>query len=306
MPDFERLGDEDLSSEPYPTSLSTSSLSTRGIEALGLAAAEDPKEAEFCIDTLERLIEDLDRTEQLDRSRRLDELKRVFSDACHKLGFEHFAYHIVRSNGLGGNASRLPHIISDYPSSWVRHYFAERYLDEDPVVAQLLVERKPFLWSELDLPENLSRRQLRLFDEARDAGLPNGLTLPIHQGGEIAAVSLVVRGTQGATTAVLNRHRHLLYLVALHYHNIARRTLLENALTGESTRRRALLSPREREVLEWTAKGKTTWEISAMLGISYKSVEFHIEGAKRKLQVFNRTHAVAKAIMLNLLSFDEK
>jgi DNA-binding CsgD family transcriptional regulator len=92
--------------------------------------------------------------------------------------------------------------------------------------------------------------------------------------------------------------------MAWRYHTLACSGLLERSLTGESARRRSLLSPREKQVLEWVAKGKSAWEISIVLGISHKSVEFHLEGAKRKLRVFNRTHAVAKAIMLGLLSFD--
>ncbi|MBY0430605.1 MAG: LuxR C-terminal-related transcriptional regulator, partial [Rhodospirillales bacterium] len=38
-----------------------------------------------------------------------------------------------------------------------------------------------------------------------------------------------------------------------------------------------------------------------VLGASEKSITFHIENAKRKLGVFNRTHAVVKAIMLGMV-----
>jgi DNA-binding CsgD family transcriptional regulator len=89
-----------------------------------------------------------------------------------------------------------------------------------------------------------------------------------------------------------------------HYHSLAWRPLLQRSLTGESSRRRSLLSPREKEILEWVAKGKSTWEIAAVLSISHESVEFHIEGAKRKLQVCNRTLAVTRAIVLGLLSLE--
>jgi LuxR family transcriptional regulator, activator of conjugal transfer of Ti plasmids len=89
-----------------------------------------------------------------------------------------------------------------------------------------------------------------------------------------------------------------------HYHSLAWRPLLQRSLTGESSRRRLLLSPREKEILEWVAKGKSAWEIAAVLSISHKSVEFHIEGAKRKLQVCNRTLAVTRAIVLGLLSLE--
>jgi len=57
-----------------------------------------------------------------------------------------------------------------------------------------------------------------------------------------------------------------------------------------------LLTPREREVLTWVAQGKTTWEISEILGIASRTVDEHVASAGRKLGAANRTHAVAIAL----------
>ncbi|MDR3439687.1 LuxR family transcriptional regulator [Telmatospirillum sp.] len=92
-----------------------------------------------------------------------------------------------------------------------------------------------------------------------------------------------------------------MFLITQHFHTHARRPLWETSCGAGTPRRRHLLSARQLQVLDWIAKGKTNWEISGILEISPKSVEFHIECAKRQLQVFNRTHAVAKAIMLGML-----
>jgi LuxR family transcriptional regulator, activator of conjugal transfer of Ti plasmids len=99
----------------------------------------------------------------------------------------------------------------------------------------------------------------------------------------------------------LIEHRQLLQLMAIHFHRRARSKLIESVLTSGSSRRHSLLSVRECEVLEWIARGKSTWEIAQILGISEKGIEFHVENAKRKLQVFGRTHAVVKAIMLGII-----
>jgi len=252
---------------------------------------------------LAQFIENLDRVEHLNCVERLEALRKILTATLGDLGFKHFAYHIARSSSIA-DGGRLPYIISNYPDSWVRHYFREHYLEDDPVVSHFLGYRRPFIWSEIAEPNNLNWRQRRLFDEARDAGVVNGMTLPIYSRGEVAAIS-VIPDEAGDKGIMLIRHNQpLLHLIVLRYHAAAYSALLEKSLTGDSTRRRTLLSAREKQVLEWTAKGKSTWEIAVVLGISHKSVEFHIEGAKRKLQVFNRTHAVAKAIMLNLLSFD--
>jgi DNA-binding CsgD family transcriptional regulator len=58
-----------------------------------------------------------------------------------------------------------------------------------------------------------------------------------------------------------------------------------------------VLSSREREVLQWVARGKTAPEIGCILGISKRTVDFHVSSAVQKLQAANRTHAVALAIL---------
>lgn len=59
-----------------------------------------------------------------------------------------------------------------------------------------------------------------------------------------------------------------------------------------------LLSKREKEVLAWAAIGKTNWESSKILGISERTVNFHLGNVMRKFGVFNKTHAVAKGVAL--------
>ena len=51
-----------------------------------------------------------------------------------------------------------------------------------------------------------------------------------------------------------------------------------------------------------TAEGKTGWEIGKLLGISERTVVFHVENAARKLGVFGRRQAVARAIALQLIT----
>ncbi len=61
------------------------------------------------------------------------------------------------------------------------------------------------------------------------------------------------------------------------------------------------LSTREINCLEWTAKGKTSWEISIILGISESTVVYHIRNSIAKLHAANRTQAVAIAVKKSLI-----
>jgi DNA-binding CsgD family transcriptional regulator len=64
----------------------------------------------------------------------------------------------------------------------------------------------------------------------------------------------------------------------------------ENGLTG-----------RQREVLTWVGRGKTSSEVAIILGLSERTVNFHCDHAVKRLEVANRTQAVAKAIAHGLI-----
>jgi DNA-binding CsgD family transcriptional regulator len=56
------------------------------------------------------------------------------------------------------------------------------------------------------------------------------------------------------------------------------------------------LTFREMEILCWIARGKSDWEIGEILQISSKTVNFHVENAKRKFGVPTRVQAVLVAV----------
>jgi DNA-binding CsgD family transcriptional regulator len=58
---------------------------------------------------------------------------------------------------------------------------------------------------------------------------------------------------------------------------------------------RALLTPREAQILDAIADGLTNKAIARRLGISLHTVKFHVESVFRKLGASTRTEAVAKA-----------
>lgn len=61
------------------------------------------------------------------------------------------------------------------------------------------------------------------------------------------------------------------------------------------------LSAREREVLLWAAQGKTAWETSTILGISPKTVEFHLGNCSKKLGTATKAQTILAAARKGLL-----
>ncbi|MGK4581600.1 helix-turn-helix transcriptional regulator [Kitasatospora sp. HPMI-4] len=238
----------------------------------------------------------LDGVADQDWTAQLDAIRELFAKSAEKVGVRYFSYQIIRCP-LMSQAGPIAPAISTFPEHWQRRYTDEEYADVDPLLSGCLASSTPFSWSELGSSPELGQRERQFFKEAQAAGFGRGLTIPIRSQGEIAALNLIPADLLARQMYSNSRQ---LYLMAHYLHQKARRPLVEVAM-ATSARRRSLLSPRETEALEWTARGKTTREISCGLGISEKGVEFHLEGARRKLQAANRTHAVAKALELRLL-----
>jgi DNA-binding CsgD family transcriptional regulator len=64
------------------------------------------------------------------------------------------------------------------------------------------------------------------------------------------------------------------------------------------------VSGRESQVLRWVAAGKSDWEIGMILRISEKTVNCHVQHAKRKLGVGTRIQAVVAAMREGLIDDD--
>jgi len=68
-----------------------------------------------------------------------------------------------------------------------------------------------------------------------------------------------------------------------------------------STAENQRLTPRQREVLLWASRGKSSWCIGKILGISENTVLFHMKNIHRMFQVNTR-----QAVALGLLFDDEE
>lgn len=81
---------------------------------------------------------------------------------------------------------------------------------------------------------------------------------------------------------------------------LARRLLDEFARIGSKTRgpgeTEEALTPREQEVLEQVAGGKTNREVGSILFVSEETVKYHLKNIMQKLHLRNRAEVVAWAI----------
>ncbi|WOC26267.1 helix-turn-helix transcriptional regulator [Pseudoalteromonas sp. N1230-9] len=65
-----------------------------------------------------------------------------------------------------------------------------------------------------------------------------------------------------------------------------------------STRTEAVkITRREKECIKWASIGKTSWEISQILNISQRTVDFHLSNCIKKTSSTNRQQAIVKCIL---------
>ncbi len=62
------------------------------------------------------------------------------------------------------------------------------------------------------------------------------------------------------------------------------------------TQRNQILTEREQECMKWVAEGKTSWEVGKILGVTERTVNFHIQNCIDKTDSVNRSQAITKCI----------
>ncbi len=81
--------------------------------------------------------------------------------------------------------------------------------------------------------------------------------------------------------------------------------IIEARLAGVARRRmvptQVSLNERETEVLTWAARGKTSAEIAQIVDLAKRTVDFHADNARMKLNAATRMHAAVKAASCGLI-----
>jgi DNA-binding CsgD family transcriptional regulator len=179
-----------------------------------------------------------------------------------------------------------------FPDEWLLEYQAKDYLRDDSVVLENFKCFQVQTWS-------LARKDIFRKQEITSLGLDFGLRECCTHG-----VNPGVAGNRGSmfcfagsSITFTARHRAILEILIPHLH-LALSDIARKKIHGK---RDVVLSSREREVLDWLKQGKSSWEISAILKISERTVNFHVGNILRKLQVVNRAQAVAVAVRSGLI-----
>lgn len=218
------------------------------------------------------------------------DVSTLLSHVTNEYGLSHY---LLINVPASASTEISPHVLmTTWPDEMLRGYDQAELILGSPVIHHLRRSTNPFTYDMISTNsarhDGKAQIAIRLFAQY---GLPRGAYFPAHNPlGQRGALAF------GGSRSVLT-HMEMAELNAIA--NLAFSRVLE---FRSETRVSASLSRREIECLSWASAGKTSAEMSEILGLSEYTVNHYLNRATRKLDAVNRVQAVAKAIRAGLLN----
>lgn len=215
-------------------------------------------------------------------------IRKKLNDAFEQYGPVIYAYAIMNKKEPLKMA-----IIHNHPS-WFDLYLENNYQLIDPVIIKSLKTVQDFSWDKEVLTPS-SYKLPKIFDAGQKHNIESGHTFVLHDYKNNLAVLSLIAYESCSLNIEKNRAAFQSFFIDLHEEML-------HSYDGIHKNNASALSQRESEVLYWVGLGKTYFETSVILGISQRTVKFHINNIVKKLGVSNARHAVKLSIELDLLN----
>jgi LuxR family transcriptional activator of conjugal transfer of Ti plasmids len=221
------------------------------------------------------------------------ELERRFAGVLAEFGLDRYFCATLDPRGRAPVA-----LASEGVIAWDRHMTERGYDEANPCRRWGASGRESFTWREV---QAWSRRvgdphpkERELWGEAASNGMRDGLTVAMPgSGGEVLFARMMT-----AAPSIRAADRPVLESVAIVFATLRLRLQQQDRERPLG----ALLTPREAECLRWASRGMTDRTIAGRLGLSPKTVNFHVENARRKLAAPTRLAAYQRALELGALA----
>ena len=226
------------------------------------------------------------------QARNRDEFRDEVVRFTQSLGFETVSAITVIDRGLGKSDFIN---IDNTPVEYTQVYTDPRLQRRDPVMQHCRRQSVPIIW---DQDTYVESGVGELWEHQARYGFRTGIAMALHlPEGMHFQFGVDREEPLPQNREELQRLVADLQLFAVHAQDSAMRLLVPAQQQPE----RPSLTPRELETLRWTMEGKTAWEAGVLLGISERTVVFHVNNAMHKLGCINKQQAVLKALRLGLI-----
>lgn len=226
------------------------------------------------------------------QARNREEFRDEVVRFTRKLGFQTVSALTLVDQGLGRSEVIS---VDNTPAGYLESYSDSVSGKRDPVVQHCKRQTVPIIWTQETYVDSGVGD---LWEHQAQYGYRTGIAMALHMPeGKHFVLGVDRDQALPEDPNELQRLVADLQLFAVHAQEAAIRLLVPSRNQPE----RPGLTPRELEALRWTMEGKTAWEVGAVLGISERTVVFHVNNAMRKLDCYNKQQAVVKALRLGLI-----
>lgn len=229
-------------------------------------------------------------------TRTMADLQILIETAVRDLGFDYFA---IVHHVLFGRPEDEHVRLTNYPLEWIG-FLREMAKLTDPVVRAAERMSSGFKWDQLDSLLNVTAAEADYMRSAARHGICQGYTVPNHVPGEtFGSCSFSVGDRKDFPDASISAAQAL----GSFAFEAARKLVRQRP--GEIYLQPAPLSERQRECLLFVARGKSDSVIADLLAIRPKTVNEHIEAAKRRYSVATRSQLLVRALFRSEICFSE-
>jgi DNA-binding CsgD family transcriptional regulator len=220
-----------------------------------------------------------------------EDFKALFPELNKLLPFD-FAHAMLGFHDDNRGAVIVHAANISFPEEWLSEFVSRDYMRESVIVRNNFLNYRPQYWAEslMKFNENKEVVCLREDFDMRNGYSHGSTPLLEERYGSMFCFS-------GPSIEYDRRSEKILELIVPHFH-LALAGIFRKRPAGKEN---ICLSVREKEVLNWMKQGKSSWDMSVILGISKSTVNFHVYNIIQKLGATNRTQAVAVATRLGLI-----
>ncbi|PJG57975.1 LuxR family transcriptional regulator [Aeromonas cavernicola] len=224
-----------------------------------------------------------------------DQLARLIGRFTIDMGYDYYGFTLIIPMSM-----QRPKVVlfNQCPLSWVQIYTDNNMLACDPIIQLARKQTLPIYWNRLDERARcLQKNSLDVMGLAAEFGLRNGVSFPLHgAGGEKGILSFIT--AERASSDLLLDSSPILSWMSNYIFEAAVRVVRAGL---RDTDPQEALTERETECLFWASEGKTSGEIACILGITERTVNYHLNQVTRKTGSMNRYQAVAKGVNSGIL-----
>ncbi|MCR9138815.1 MAG: LuxR C-terminal-related transcriptional regulator [Alphaproteobacteria bacterium] len=223
----------------------------------------------------------------------LDALYQRFNEEIMRLGLDFYSMAIVP---LDPKFERAPLFHGTFPRAYIDGYQALGAHTIDPYLEVIAKRTTPVLHADMlkQFQATEIGRKLTVLAETTD--VRQGFMVPLPTAGMARGVGFWARGGNIRFQDVVENHAAYLVFLATCF-----AAATEDLGFAPRIAEPVMLTRREKSILSHCAEGFSNPEIATHLGISERTVRFHLGNAYRKLEATGRAQALTRALRLDLI-----